>query len=102
MALGIEQRASLVWIGLLRVVNGGLFLAAALEKLKAGFRGPELKAVLQGWSSAGRTFGFAREWLHLYVEPRFGDIAFAVTAGEIAAGASLGSRRAWGRLSGCS
>jgi uncharacterized membrane protein YphA (DoxX/SURF4 family) len=89
MALGIELRASLVWVGLLRMVNGGLFLMAAFEKLKTGFRGPELKAVLQGWSNTGRTFGFAREWLSQYVAPRFGDVAFAVTAGEVVAGASL-------------
>jgi uncharacterized membrane protein YphA (DoxX/SURF4 family) len=89
MALGIEERASLIWIGMLRAINGGLFLLAGVKKLRAGFRGPQLATTLQGWDSAGKTFAFARDLVRDYVLPRPGDVALAVTAGELAAGASL-------------
>src|SRR5689334_12761452 len=89
MALGIEQRTSLVWVGLLRVLNGGLFLLAAVEKLRHGFRGPELGNELDAWAAAGKTFSFATQWIQTYVRPELGNFALAVTAGECVAGGSL-------------
>src|SRR4051812_29230308 len=89
MALGIEQRTSLIWVGLLRVINGGLFLLAAVEKFRRGFRGPELGRELDSWAASGRTFPFATEWIQTYVRPQLGNFALAVTAGEMVAGTSL-------------
>lgn len=89
MAFGLEQRSSLGWIALLRIVSGGLFLWAGIEKVRAGFRGPELAKTLDAWSAAGKTFAVAKEQLTTYVLPRIGDVAVAVVAGEIVAGASL-------------
>jgi uncharacterized membrane protein YphA (DoxX/SURF4 family) len=89
MALGLEQRASLGWIGLLRIVTGGLFLWAGIEKLRSGFRGPALGVTLAAWAHDGRTFPFAYELVHTHVTPRLGDFAVAVVAGELVAGTSL-------------
>ena len=89
MALGIEERSSLVWIGLLRVVNGGLFLLAAVAKIRTHFRGPTLKSELDAWGDAGKTFEFAQELLTTYVRPHLSEFALAVTAGEVVAGSSL-------------
>jgi uncharacterized membrane protein YphA (DoxX/SURF4 family) len=83
------QRASLIWIGLLRMINGGLFLWAGVKKLQIGFRGPELLNELKVWSHAGKTFDFAQDLLKQYVIPESGNFALAVTAGELVAGASL-------------
>jgi uncharacterized membrane protein YphA (DoxX/SURF4 family) len=89
MALGIEERSSLAWIGLLRIISGGLLVLAGIEKIRSHFRGPALTSVLESWSSAGKTFGFAKELLATYVQPRIGDVAAAVVTGELVAGVSL-------------
>jgi uncharacterized membrane protein YphA (DoxX/SURF4 family) len=89
MALGIEQRTSLIWVGLLRVINGGLFLLAGIEKVRHHFRGPELGHELDVWASSGKTFPFATEWVQLYVRPDIGNFALAATVGEFVAGGSL-------------
>ena len=89
MALGLEERVSLGWIGLLRIVAGGILLAAGLEKVTLGFDAPALLAQLAEWRTSGLTFGWANPLLEQHVVPRAGLFATLVTAGELAAGASL-------------
>ena len=89
MPFGLEQRTPLLWIALQRIIAGGLFLWAGIEKIRQHFRGPELQKALDSWSAAGKTFGFAKEALAKYVLPRLGDVAAAVVAGELVAGCSL-------------
>ena len=89
MALGTEQQSSLGWIGALRIITGGLFLAAAIQKLRTGFRGPALVSTLKDWDASGKTFSFMKETLAREVYSRPGNAATALVAGEIVAGVSL-------------
>jgi uncharacterized membrane protein YphA (DoxX/SURF4 family) len=89
MPFGTEQRSSLGWIGALRIITGGLFLFAAIQKLKDGFRGPALVTELRAWESAGRTFSFVKDLLAKQVYSRPGDAATTLVVGELVAGISL-------------
>lgn len=89
MALGLEKRTSLGWLGLLRLAVGALFLDALWEKVRTGFGGPALTAQLASWQAAGRTFGFYRAQLQALVLPHAELVARSVEAGELAAGLSL-------------
>ena len=89
MPFGTEQRSSLGWIGALRIMTGGLFLFAAIEKLRSGFRGPALVTELKSWESTGRTFSFVKDLLTKEVYSRPGDAAITLVAGELVAGISL-------------
>lgn len=89
MALGIEQRASLGWIGLLRAVAGGILLFAGLSKLSPPFDAPALITQLADWKTSGHSFAWASQLINQHVVPRADLFATLVTAGEIAVGLSL-------------
>ncbi len=89
MALGIEERASLAWVGLLRLALGALFLLGAVLKLRSGFAGPALVTQLGEWRTSGKTFSFFDRELHALVLPHAVAFARLVVAGEAVAGLSL-------------
>lgn len=89
MALGVEARTSLGWIGLLRAVAGGILLSAGFGKLSPPFDAPALIAQLSEWRTSGRSFSWTAQLIDQYVLPRADLFATLVTAGELAAGASL-------------
>lgn len=89
MALGTEARTSLGWIGLLRAVAGGILLSAGVSKLTGRFDAPALITQLSEWRTSGRSFAWTAQLIDDHVLPRAALFATLVTAGELAAGASL-------------
>lgn len=89
MAFGVEARTSLGWIGLLRAVAGGILLSAGIGKLSPRFDAPALITQLSEWRTSGRSFSWTGQLIDQYVLPRADLFAHLVTAGELAAGASL-------------
>lgn len=89
MAFGLDQRVSLGWIALLRIVAGGVLLGAAFTKVALGFDAQALVGQLAAWQAEGRSFAWVKTLLDEHV---VGDAAFfarLVVLGEICAGLSL-------------
>src|SRR5690554_2430265 len=89
MSFGLDKRASLGWIGLLRIISGGILLSAGIGKLAAKFDAPALIAQLAEWQLAGRSFGWAASLAQQHVVPRADLFANLVMFGELGVGLLL-------------
>lgn len=89
MSFGLEERASLGWIGFLRAIAGGILLSAGIGKVAAKFDAPALIAQLADWRLSGHSFGWASSLVDQYVVPRADLFTNLVMIGEIGVGLLL-------------
>lgn len=89
MSLGLEQRASLGWIGFLRAIAGGILLSAGVGKLSMKFDAPALIAQLADWRLSGHSFGWAASLAEQHVLPRAELFTNLVIIGELGVGLLL-------------